>query len=92
MAGFSRWQVTQSMNGQPAFFYSDFKSLGVKISIKVDVKTRADDDFIVFSLNFQPGDTNNENANFILLNWDAQRQILTEIITSAGYSQLCRVY
>ncbi|NER21596.1 MAG: hypothetical protein F6J96_13030 [Symploca sp. SIO1C2] len=66
--------VTQPMNGQPTFFYSDFKSLGAKISVKVDVETRADDDFIGFALNFQPGDTSNQNADFLLLNWDAEKQ------------------
>ncbi len=77
----AKWQVsadgksvTQPMNGQPTFFYSDFNTLGAKISVKVDVETRADDDFIGFALNFKPGDTNNNHADFLLLNWDAEKQ------------------
>ncbi|NES24942.1 MAG: hypothetical protein F6K41_40050, partial [Symploca sp. SIO3E6] len=64
--------VTQPMDAQPTFFYSDFESLGSKISLKMEVESATDDDFIGFALNFKPGDTNNKNADFLLLNWNAQ--------------------
>ena len=66
--------VTQPMDASPTFFYSDFNSFDTKISVKVGVKTPGDDDFIGFALNFKPGDTSNKNAEFLLLNWNAQPQ------------------
>ncbi|MDJ0845577.1 hypothetical protein [Crocosphaera sp.] len=81
----AKWVITaaQIKNGQPTFFYSDFNCFGAIISAQLYVETATDDDFVGFALNFQPGDTGNENANFLLLSWNAQPQ-------RAGL-KLCRV-
>ncbi len=64
--------VSQTKNASPSFFYSDFNSLKKSISVKVEVETNYDNDFIGFALNFQPKDTKNTNAEFLLLTWSAQ--------------------
>ncbi|NES24100.1 MAG: hypothetical protein F6K41_35620 [Symploca sp. SIO3E6] len=70
----AKWVITaaQINNGQPTFFYSDFNTFGHTISAKLGVETDADNDFIGFALNFKPGDTGNQNADFLLLTWNAQ--------------------
>ncbi|NEP61588.1 MAG: hypothetical protein F6K31_32325 [Symploca sp. SIO2G7] len=81
----AKWVITasQMINGQPTFFYSNFNTFGYTISAKLEVETAADDDFIGFALNFQPGDTRNQNAEFLLLTWNAEPE-------RAGL-KLCRV-
>jgi len=70
----AKWVIaaTQMRNGQPTFFYSDFNIFGHTISAKLDVETATDDDFVGFALNFQPGDTRNQSAEFLLLTWNAE--------------------
>lgn len=62
-------QVVQSKNGDPTFFYSDFTVFNTKVSGKIIPGNSGDDDFIGFALGFNPGDTTNQNANFILIDW-----------------------
>ncbi len=64
--GFS---VTQSVNGQPTMFVSDFELWSVRIEGQVVVTTGADNDFFGFALGYQPGDTTNPNADYLLLDW-----------------------
>ncbi|NES24099.1 MAG: hypothetical protein F6K41_35615 [Symploca sp. SIO3E6] len=64
--------VTQDKDASPSFFYSNFSTFSHIISAKLSVETAADDDLIGFALNFQPGDTGNDNADFLLLSWNAQ--------------------
>ncbi|NEP61589.1 MAG: hypothetical protein F6K31_32330 [Symploca sp. SIO2G7] len=75
--------VTQDKDASPSFFYSNFSTFSHIISAKLDVEASADDDFVGFALNFQPGDTGNDNADFLLLTWNAQPK-------RAGL-KLCRV-
>jgi len=81
----AKWVITaaQMRNGQPSFFYSNFNIFGHTLSAKLEVETATDDDFVGFALNFQPGDTRNQNAEFLLLTWDAEPK-------RAGL-KLCRV-
>lgn len=65
--------VTQSVNGQPTFFYSDFTSYGSKITGKIR-SGGGDDDYIGFALGFKPGDVTNSNANYLLIDWKAVNQ------------------
>jgi hypothetical protein len=62
--------VRQSVNGQPTFFYSDFNAQGTtaKGTIRVDSGS-GDDDFIGFALGFNPGDSSNATANYLLIDW-----------------------
>ncbi|MDJ0509954.1 MAG: hypothetical protein QNJ64_11945 [Crocosphaera sp.] len=69
-------QVVQSKNGDPTFFYSDFTVFKTKIFGKIIVKDSQDNDFIGFALGFNPGDTKNPNANYILIDWKQRNQLL----------------
>lgn len=62
--------VTQTVNGQPTFFYSDFTAFGTKTTGTIRVtSTGGDDDFIGFALGFNPGDSVNSSANYLLIDW-----------------------
>ncbi|EXI88496.1 MAG: hypothetical protein AW11_02116 [Candidatus Accumulibacter regalis] len=60
--------VTQSVNGQPTFFYSDFNAIGTKITGKIKPGS-GDDDYVGFALGFRPGDSTNSTANYLLIDW-----------------------
>jgi hypothetical protein len=67
--------VLQSVNGQPTFFYSDFTAFGTTVTGKITVGTGAgDDDYIGFALGFQPGDSANASANYLLVDWKKATQ------------------
>lgn len=61
--------VEQRNNGQPTFFYSDFEVFNTEVEGKIQVITLGDNDYIGFALGFQPGDTINSNANYLLVDW-----------------------
>lgn len=62
--------VTQSVNGQPTFFYSDFTAFGTKTTGTIRVSsTGGDDDYIGFALGFNPGDSLNGSASYLLIDW-----------------------
>lgn len=62
--------VLQSVNGQPTFFYSDFNAQGTTVTGKIRVNQGAgDDDFVGFALGFNPGDSVNAGANYLLVDW-----------------------
>lgn len=62
--------VTQTANGQPTFFYSDFNAFGTKTTGTLRVSsTGGDDDFIGFALGFNPGDSLNSSASYLLIDW-----------------------
>ena len=60
--------VNQSANGQPTLFYSDFNSFGTLVSGEINV-TGSDDDYVGFALGFQPDDTVNASADYLLVDW-----------------------
>ncbi|UCE74262.1 MAG: hypothetical protein JSV56_00780 [Methanomassiliicoccales archaeon] len=60
--------VYQSNNGQPTMFYSDFLAFGTEMQGTIKV-TGTDDDLIGFALGFQPGDSSNTNADYLLIDW-----------------------
>lgn len=65
--------VTQSVNGQPTFFYSDFTAFGTSITGKIS-SGGGDDDYIGFALGFLPGDSTNAAADYLLIDWKAVAQ------------------
>jgi hypothetical protein len=65
--------VTQSVNGQPTLFYSDFNVFNTEVEGKI-VSGGGDDDFIGFVLGFQPGDTTAAGADYLLVDWKAGTQ------------------
>jgi len=65
--------VTQSNNGQPTFFYSDFDTFGSKFTGSM-TSGGGDDDYIGFALGFNPGDSANGAADYLLIDWKAGTQ------------------
>ncbi len=61
--------VTQSVNGLPTFYYSDFSAIQTEVKGKIRVNTSSDNDFIGFALGFEPGDTTNPAADYLLVDW-----------------------
>ena len=66
--------VTQTNNGQPTFFYSDFNAFNTEVSGKVRVNTSSDNDLIGFALGFLPGDSTNTTADYLLVDWKQGNQ------------------
>lgn len=66
--------VTQSVNGQPTFFYSDFTAFGTRITGKIKPNPNSDDDYIGFALGFDPGDSANTGADYLLIDWKQGNQ------------------
>lgn len=60
--------VTQSVNGQPTMFYSDFNAQGTTVSGKIRV-TGSDDDYVGFVLGFNPGSSTSSTADYLLVDW-----------------------
>ncbi len=61
--------VTQSVNGQPTIFYSDFNAFGTLAKGSIQLTTGWDDDYIGFVLGFQPNDSTNSTADYLLIDW-----------------------
>ena len=62
--------VFQSVNGQPTVFYSDFNAYNTDVTGRIRVSTGAgDDDYIGFVLGFDPSDTTNAGADYLLVDW-----------------------
>ena len=65
--------VYQSVNGQPTLFHSDFNSFGALVNGSINV-SGSDDDYIGFALGFQPNDTTNSAADYLLVDWKQGNQ------------------
>ena len=61
--------VLQSLNGDPTMFYSDFSVQGSDVTGKIKVETLGDDDFVGFALGFNPSDSSNGSADYLLVDW-----------------------
>jgi len=63
--------VREDLNCQPSLFYSDFLIGNSSIHVKIKPLSgyESDDDQIGFALGFQPGDTNNHKADYLLIDW-----------------------
>ncbi len=66
--------VTQSQNGQPTLFYSDFTAQGSEVTGKVVVNSNNDDDFFGFVLGFYGGDSLDAGADYLLVDWKRNSQ------------------
>ncbi len=69
--GFS---VIQIRNGQPTFFYSNFDVFNTDVEGTIEVNPNWDDDYIGFALGFQPGDSTNSDAEYLLIDWKKYTQ------------------
>jgi hypothetical protein len=65
--------VTQSVNGQPTIFYSDFTAQGTAVTGTIRPGT-GDNDYVGFVLGYQPGDNSSASANYLLVDWKQGNQ------------------
>lgn len=78
-------EVIQRKNGKPTLFYSPFNVFNTKVSGKISVgKNTNDDDFIGFALGFQPGDTQNRSAKYLLVDWRRGEQKRWGVLAKTG--------
>jgi len=61
--------VVQRENSDPSVFYGTFNSINTQFTGKISVADDDDNDFVGFVLGFQPGDTTNANAEYLLVDW-----------------------
>jgi hypothetical protein len=66
--------VTQSVNGQPTLFVSDFSVFGTDVRGRIRVNSASDDDFVGFAIGYKPGDTANAGADYLLVDWKQRTQ------------------
>ena len=66
--------VTQVNNGQPTVFYSDGQAFDTSLEGEITVLTSGDDDYIGFVIGFEPGDTGNPGADYLLVDWKQSDQ------------------
>jgi hypothetical protein len=66
-------EVVQSQNGQPTFFYApdDLASGVIEGEFRI---TGGDNDYVGFAIGFRPGDSTNQSADYLLLDWKAGTQ------------------
>ena len=60
---------TQSTTETISLFYSDFSVYNTRIQGTVAVKTSSDDDYFGFAIGFNPGDSSNPSADYLLIDW-----------------------
>jgi hypothetical protein len=60
--------VTQTVNGQPTFFISPFNAFNLTLEGQISSGS-GDDDYIGFALGFDPGESTNPNADYLLVDW-----------------------
>ncbi|MDZ7734206.1 MAG: PKD domain-containing protein [Acidimicrobiia bacterium] len=67
--------VFQSINvGDPSLYMSDQELVGSEIGVDLEVQTSGDDDFVGFALGIEPGDAENDDADYLLLDWKQRTQ------------------
>ncbi len=67
--------VFQSVNGQPTVFYSDFSAINTEVTGTINVAGgTGDNDYIGFVLGFNPDDSVNSAADYLLVDWKKSTQ------------------
>ena len=60
--------VNQSVNGQPTLFLSDFPALMTVVEGQITTGS-GDNDYVGFAIGFDPGDSSNVAADYLLVDW-----------------------
>lgn len=68
--------VTQTVNSRPSIYYSPLPAFGTFLEGILRPQSNADDDFIGFVLGFKNGDSENPQAEYILIDWKRNNQSL----------------
>jgi hypothetical protein len=63
--------VVETQNSQPALFFSDFQAMNSSIHLKIKpmMTSEPDDDYFGFAIGFQLKDTDNHQADYLLIDW-----------------------
>lgn len=61
--------VKQIQNSRPAIFHSPFSASGLRLQGVMRHTSNVDDDFLGFVLGFEPGDSTDGTADFLLIDW-----------------------
>lgn len=75
--------VHQKNNSQASIFYGDFTAINTRLTgtIRTDNNLDnpgfSDDDFVGFAIGFQPEDTTNDLADFLIIDWKKSNQTLS---------------
>lgn len=69
--------VRQSVNSQPSVFYSPLPAIETTLQgvLRVGTWGEWDDDYVGFVLGFEPGDTTDPEADFLLVDWKQENQV-----------------
>lgn len=66
--------VTQTVNSRPSIYLSPLPAFGTFLEGILRVQSTSDDDFIGFVLGFASGDSENPQAEYILIDWKGNNQ------------------
>lgn len=61
--------VLQTVNGQPTFFVSPFNAFNLQLEGQISSSGGGDDDYLGFALGFDPGESTNPAADYLLVDW-----------------------
>lgn len=78
--------VTQLENPVQTFFYSDFEveQALVTAELRVDSQDQQDDDYMGLAIGFDPGESRDANADFLIIDWRQQDQEIFGSTAMAG--------
>lgn len=68
--------VTQTANGAPTFFATTHPADDHRITVSFAIPETTDNDFVGFALGFDPGDTDDPGADFLLVDWRQTNQAI----------------
>jgi hypothetical protein len=68
--------VTQTANGAPTFYATTHPADDHRITVSFAIPETTDNDFVGFALGFDPGDTANSGADFLLVDWRQTTQAI----------------
>jgi len=75
--------VTQTVNSFSSIFFSSSQALNSVFEGSI-TKVGGDDDYIGFVIGFRPNDTNNAQAEYLLVDWKQRTQSFGGVVANAG--------
>ena len=79
-----RLSVTQIINSDSSVFYSAVPALNTIFEGSITALDNRDDDFIGFVVGFQPGDINNNSADYLLVDWKKGSHSFRSVLGKRG--------
>ena len=78
--------VLQTVNGQPTFFVSPFNAFNLQLEGQISSSGGGDDDYLGFALGFDPGESTNPAADYLLVDWKKGTQFFNFGTPGAAYA------